>query len=244
MRLFFPLLALQLGAAVAAQPVAIPTGQVITPAAAPGAVFQALNPHVPTAPNYTVGQAETTAVSPDGNTLLILTSGYNLNADAKGNIDPATTTEFVFVFDISTGTPRQIQALPVPNAFSGIAWGPKGNAFYVAGGQDDNVHTFTPAAGGWAESGTPIALHHTEFGVAQAAGNGLFSLPTFGAAVSPLAAGVAVTADGNKLIVANLENDSLSIADLSNSNAVTELDLRPGRNNPADAGVPGGEFPF
>lgn len=243
-RFCFPLLILHLGAAVAAPPIAIPTGQTITPTAAPGAVFQALNPHVPTAPNYTVGQAETTAVSPDGKTLLILTSGYNLNSDAQGNIDPATTTEFVFVFDISTGTPRQLQAVPVPNAFSGIAWAPNGNAFYVAGGQDDNVHTFTRGAGGWAESGTPIALHHTEFGVPQAAGNGLFSLPTFGAAVSPLAAGVAVTADGHKLIVVNLENDSLSIADLSNGNAVTELDLRPGRSNPADAGVPGGEFPF
>jgi hypothetical protein len=102
MRFCFPLLALHLGAAVAAQPVAIPTGQSITPTAAPGAVFQALNPHVPTAPNYTVGQAETTAVSPDGKALLVPTSGYNLNADAKGNIDPATTTEFVFVFDIRT----------------------------------------------------------------------------------------------------------------------------------------------
>src|SRR5579862_87955 len=101
MRLYVPLLTLYLGAAVAAQPVEIPTGQTITPTAAPGAVFQSLNPHVSTAPNYTVGQAETTAVSPDGKTLLILTSGYNLNADAKGNIDPATTTEFVFVFDIS-----------------------------------------------------------------------------------------------------------------------------------------------
>jgi YVTN family beta-propeller protein len=244
MRFCFPLLALHLGAAVAAQPIAIPTGQTITPTAAPGAVFQALNPHVSTAPNYTVGQAETTAVSPDGKTLLILTSGYNLNADAQGNIDPATTTEFVFVFDISAGTPQQLQALPVPNAFSGVAWAPNGSAFYVAGGQDDNVHTFTRGAGGWAESGTPLALHHTEFGVPQAAGNGLFSLPTFGAAVSPLAAGVAVTADGHKLIVVNLENDSLSIADLSNGNAVTELDLRPGRSNPANAGVPGGEFPF
>ena len=244
MRLYVPLLALHLGAAVAAQPVEIPTGQTITPTAAPGAVFQTLNPHVSTASNYTVGQAETTAVSPDGKTLLILTSGYNLNANAKGSIDPATTTEFVFVFDISSGAPRQLQALPVPNAFSGIAWAPKGDAFYVAGGQDDNIHTFTRSSGVWAESAAPIALHHTEFGAPQAAGNGLFSLPTFGAAVSPLAAGVGVTADGHKVIVVNLENDSLSIADLTNGGAVTELDLRPGRSNPADAGVPGGEFPF
>jgi YVTN family beta-propeller protein len=231
-------------AALAAAPIHLPTGQTLTPTAAPGSVFQPLNPHVASAPAYTVGQAETTAVSPDGKTLLVLTSGYNLNSDAQGKIDPATTTEFVFVFDISTGTPQQLQAVPVPNAFSGIAWAPDGSGFYVAGGQDDNVHTFTRGAGGWAESGTPIALHHTEFGIPQPAGNGLFSLPGFGAAVSPLAAGVALTANGHKLIVVNLENDSLSIADLANGNAVTELDLRPGRNNPADSGVPGGEFPF
>ena len=230
---------------IAASPIQLPTGQSITPTAAPGAVFQALNPHVPSAPTYTVGQAETTAVSPDGKTLLVLTSGYNLNSDAQGNIDPATTTEFVFIFDISKGTPKQLQALPVLNTFSGIAWSPDGNAFFVAGGQDDNVHTFKRGgAGQWAESGTPIALHHTAFGVPQAAGNGLFSLPQFGAAVSPLAAGLAVTADGHKLVVVNLENDSLSLVDLANGNAITELDLRPGKNNPADSGVPGGEFPF
>src|SRR5215467_12432881 len=100
-----PLLLIQ-AASAASGPIALPTGQTITPTAAPGSVFQQLNPHVASAPNYTVGQAESTAVSPDGKTLLVLTSGYNLNADANGHIDPATSTEFVFVFDISTGTPN------------------------------------------------------------------------------------------------------------------------------------------
>jgi len=53
-----------------------------------------------------------------------------------------------------------------------------------------------------------------------------------------------VSADGRKLIIANLENDSISIVDLANHNAVAELDLRPGRNDTALSGVPGGEFPF
>jgi DNA-binding beta-propeller fold protein YncE len=241
---FAGLFLLYASGAAAADSVAIPTGQTISPTAAPGSVFQALNPHVASAPGYTVGQAETTAVSPDGKTLLVLTSGFNLNADAKGNRDPATSTEFVFVFDISKGTPRQQQAIPVPNAFSGIAWSPDGSAFYVAGGQDDNVHTYKRNAEVWSEAGTPIAFHHTEFGVPQPAGNGLFSLPQFGTAVGPLAAGVGVTADGHKLVVVNLENDSISVVDLANNNAVAELDLRPGRNDPAKSGVPGGEFPF
>ena len=67
----------------------LPTGQFITPTAARGSVFQALKPHVASSPNYTVGQAMSTAVSPDGKTLLVLTSGFNLNANAAGT---ATTT--------------------------------------------------------------------------------------------------------------------------------------------------------
>jgi YVTN family beta-propeller protein len=232
--------------AAGADGTALPTGQAISPTAAPGSVFQTLNPNVTSAPDYTVGQAETIAVSPDGRTLLILTSGYNLNADAQGNADPAISTEFVFVFDISKGSPEQRQAIPVPNALCGIAWAPDASAFYVAGGRDDNLHTYrrNDKDGVWVESGSPIAFQHTEFGVPQPAGNGLFSLPKIGASVRPLAAGVAVTADGHKLVVANLENDSISVVDLTSHDAVTELDLRPGRHNPAQSGVPGGEFPF
>jgi hypothetical protein len=115
-----PLFLIQ-AASAASDPIALPTGQMITPTAARGSVFQALNPHVASAPNYTVGQAESTAVSPDGKTLLILTSGFNLNANASGTaVDTATSTEFVFVFDISSGAPNQLQAIPVPNTFSGI----------------------------------------------------------------------------------------------------------------------------
>ncbi|MBO0738039.1 MAG: phosphoesterase, partial [Alphaproteobacteria bacterium] len=155
-------------ASAASAPVALPTGQVITPTAAPGSVFQPLNPRLAAEPNYTVGQAESTAVSPDGKTLLILTSGFNLNANPAGTaVDTASSTEFVFVFDISTGKPNQLQAIPVPNAFSGIAWAPDGTAFYVAGGQDDNVHIYTKSGGVFAENGPPIAFHHTAFGVPQ-----------------------------------------------------------------------------
>jgi hypothetical protein len=68
------------GAAPAADSIAIPTGQTISPTASPGSMFQALNPHVATAPDYTVGQAETTSVSPDGKTLLVLTSGSSPDA--------------------------------------------------------------------------------------------------------------------------------------------------------------------
>ena len=54
----------------------LPTGQRITPAAAPGAVFRPLLP-LPADPDFKAGQAVELAVSPDGAKLLILTSGYN-----------------------------------------------------------------------------------------------------------------------------------------------------------------------
>jgi YVTN family beta-propeller protein len=219
-------------------PIALPTGQFMTPTAMPGSTFTELNPHLASSPTYTVGQAVSTAVSPDGKTLLVLTSGYNMDSDS------ATVSEFVFVFDISGGTPVQLQAVPVPNAFCGVAWAPDGSAFYVAGGQNDNLHTYTKSGATWGESGTPVALNHTAYGVSQPSGNGLFSLPGFGAAVSPMAAGVGVTADGSKVIVANLENDSISIVDRANGSAVSNFDLRPGKSSSAQAGVPGGEFPF
>jgi DNA-binding beta-propeller fold protein YncE len=236
----------------AIESIELPTGQLITPTGAPGSIFQALNPHVARFPEYTVGQAESAVVSPDGHTLLVLTSGYNLIEDARGKADPAASTEFIFVFDIANGNPSQLQAIPVPNAFAGIAWAPDGAAFYVAGGKDDDVHTYQRTDGVWSESGEPIALHHTAFGVAQPAGNGLYSIEKLGAAVGPLAAGVAATADGRRLVVANLENDSISVVELAHQTArgpadgsvVTELDLRPGRNDPTQSGQPGGEFPF
>ncbi len=225
--------------------IALPTGQSITPNGAPHAIFKPLNPNLPSSPTYTVGQAVSTAVSPDGKTLLILTSGYNDDAD------PATQSEFVFVFDISKGTPVQLQALPIPNAFCGVAWSPDGSAFYVGGGQDDNLHIFKKSAGAFVEALPAVALKHSEFGITSIpAGNGLFSYPGLGAAVSPLAAGVTVTPDGHKVLVANLENDSISVIDLTNGNAAVNVDLRPGRNpplvggKPVNSGVPGGEFPF
>jgi hypothetical protein len=88
------------GAAMAAStdPVAIPTGQTITPLAAPGAVFQELNPGLSGLPAFSAGQAVSTAVSPDGRTLLVLTSGYNQNYDANGKTIAAQSNEYVFVF--------------------------------------------------------------------------------------------------------------------------------------------------
>ena len=229
------------GTAVAASsdPVAIPTGQTVTPTAAPGAVFQELNPGLATLPAFTAGQAVTSAVSPDGKTLLVLTSGYNQNYDANGRTVAAQSDEYVFVFDISSAAPVQTQVLTVPNAYVGLAFAPAGNVFYVSGGVDDNVHTFKRSGGPWSESGAPIALKNGP-------GNGITKgIPALGIGpfVGPEAAGIAVSGDGKTLVVANYENDSISVIDLA-SGSVKALDLRPGKIDPSKAGVAGGEFPY
>ncbi len=215
------------------------TGQQLTPTAPKGARFEALNPGLADFPGYIVGQAVTTVVSPDKKTLLILTSGYNLlNATSGpnlGNTIPADSKEYVFVYDISSNNvPAKKQVLQVPNTYNGIAFDPNGRSFYVAGGVDDNVHIYDAGATGWAErSSSPVKLGHT-------AGNGL--------AVQPEAAGLAVTKDGAKLVVANYYNDSVTLLqsepDASTWTVAGELDLRPGKINSANSGKPGGEYPF
>src|SRR6266849_6346225 len=143
----------------------IPTGVRIAPSAAKGSIFQPLNPGLASDPTFTVGQAVTTAVSPDGKTLLILTSGYNSQNFASGpnagNTNPVESNEYIFVFDISGGKPLQTQVLQVPNAFDGLAFSPSSKEFYASGGPDDDVHFFVLTGGTWAESGSPVKLGHT-----------------------------------------------------------------------------------
>jgi YVTN family beta-propeller protein len=210
-------------------PELLPTGQAITPTAAPLSRFQTLKPGLTGYPNHEVGFAVATAISPDGATLLVLTSGYTEVRDKKGVKDKSASMEFIFVFDITKGEPRQIQALPILHAFGGIVWNPNGNEFYVGGGVDDVVHTFAKKANAWAESGEAIALGH-KMGL--------------GMDVKPMAAGVGITADGKRLIVANYENDSVSIVDLSARKVTAELDLRPGKSDAAKVGVAGGSYPY
>ncbi len=229
------------------EPQILSTGQRITPLAPQGARFEPLNPGLADNPSYTVGQAVSTVVSPDGKTLLILTSGYNLqnytSGANAGSTNPTDSTEFVFVFDISTGSPVQKQAIPVPNSYNGIAFDPSGTSFYVSGGDDDNVHFYTLKAGVWAENGAPLALGHLALANAATGSSGGLGLIT-----PPEAAGLAVSADGTRILVADYENDAVSLLTKSSNNAWSkayELDLRPGKIDAANAsGVAGGEYPF
>ncbi|MGA8109680.1 MAG: hypothetical protein WB974_09605 [Acidobacteriaceae bacterium] len=193
-------------------PQIMPSGQLITPLAPKGAKFSKLNPGLRDFPDYTVGQAVKTAISPDGNTLLVMTSGFNRLNDAQGHREAADSNEYVFVFNVSHGHLRQKQVLQVPNTFLGLAFAPDGERFYVSGGSDDDVHVFAESNGVWAEAGRPIALGHT-------AGAGYHE--------RPMVAGLAVTADGRILVTADIAQDAISLIDTARDAKVSELALRP-----------------
>src|SRR5262245_53349063 len=91
-------------------PIRLPNGLTITPDAAPHSVLMPLNPGMPGRRDVTMGQAVTTAISPDGRTLLVLTSGYNREGTQR-------FAEYVFIYDVTSYPPRQLQALPIPNTF-------------------------------------------------------------------------------------------------------------------------------
>jgi DNA-binding beta-propeller fold protein YncE len=207
----------------------LPTGQRLTPLAAPGARFAPLVTHAGSAPQTIADGAAAVAVSPDKREMLVLTSGYNRFNGPDGKLDPVQSQQYVFVYRIDDHASTRAQTLTVPNSYSGVAWRPDGNGFIVGGGVDDNVHLFARGANGFAEAGAPIVLGHT---------HGL------GLDVKPQAAGIAVSADGRRALVANYYNDSISLVDLQARHVIAEQDLRPGKIDPATRGVPGGEYPF
>ena len=238
-------------------PQAIPNlGQIITPTAPYDSTFEPLIPGaavLPKYPDWQVGQAVTTVVSPDGLTLLILTSGYNrifyplgtphggyINSDRTA-FDYANSEEYVFIYDISQGSPVQKQVVTIPNSYNGIVWDPvPGNhAFYVSGGvgdypfvnglpvpstpatptspaipytgPGDNVHVFALGSDGTTWS------EQQELVMNHGSGLGLNVINTGPGTAngtifeSPCAAGVAISKDGMTLAVANYDNDSISV---------------------------------
>ncbi|HUI80654.1 MAG TPA: hypothetical protein VLY24_22170 [Bryobacteraceae bacterium] len=231
--------------------------QMITPLAPPGSRFLPLNPGLADNPTWLAGFAVSTVVSPDRKTLLVLTSGYNRLFNS--NIVPAgsplapynlpDSNDYVFIYDISTPVPVQKQVIPIPVTYNGIVFDPSGTRFYVSGCTTDNVHTISlNQSGVWAEEqpGNPqLALGHNLGGI------GLNLKPNGATAINnqvgvyPCAAGLAISNDGQALVVANYYNDSITVFTGGYPNwSRMELDLRPGRSDRSQVGVPGGEYPF
>jgi hypothetical protein len=154
-------------------------------------------------------EAVKSQLSPDGNTLAIITSGYNLVTLTSG---AGILTQFIFIYDVSganKATPKLTQTITQTNSFAKLAW--SGNTtLYASGGTDDKVYIYTRAGAApsaqFSAAGT-IALGHSK-----------------GIGVGPNANGLAVSADGKTLAIANDYNDSISVIETVSKAVVAEYD--------------------
>ena len=235
-----------------AQSIRIATGQRVTPLAAPGSALQKLHTDLRTDDNADASNAVTSALSPDGSTLLILTSGFN-NGFSKDDgtplvyplLDPATglptgqTTsdaEWVFVYEVTGPVPVQKQKINLPITYNGLVWDSSGTRFYVSGGADDIVYPFKRVNGSF-QLDPPFIVLNTGGQLDNTKAGPM--LNNFGLAPIPVVAGLALSKDGSTLYTANFENDSVSVVDTKSRQVTSRLAFsRPG-------GPTGrGEYPF
>jgi YVTN family beta-propeller protein len=227
---------------------ATPPGLFITPTALPHALQQLLNPGLINYPNFVAGEAVKAVVSPDGKTLAILTAGMNslyfpnVGEPATnpniGKVDASASTQFLFLYDISDAnktSPVLKQVIQQLNAHVGLVWAPNNQTLYATGGCDDVVYVYTKNGNSFGLS-NKIPLGH--------APNGCSSHPGLGLGVSANASGLALSADGGTLVVANNYNDSISVIDTAGGMVRYEYDLRPFATSGAPGGTKGGTFPF
>ena len=209
------------------------TGQFITPTFVAGAVQQYLNPGLAAYPDFVAGEAVKSQLSPDGRTLAILCAGQNSLIRPDGSTDTANSTQFIFLYDVAganSARPVLTQVLKPTNAHVGLAFSPDSATLYAGGGNDDAVYVYAKSGTTWAQA-AKIGLAHAGRGV--------------GLGVAPNAGGLAVSADGRTLVVANNYNDSISVIDTATRTVRYEHDLRPYfANNEGTAGGIGGTFPF
>ncbi len=222
---------------MAATAVQLPSGQYITPTIVPGAVQQFLNPGLAAYPNFVAGEAVRAQLSPDGQTLAVLTAGQNSLYNTAGAVDVAASTQFLFLYDVSGSNkthPLLKQVIQQKNAHVGLVFAPNGQTLYAAGGRDDAVYAYTQQGGSWVLAHTIALGHLTTAG-----------LGGIGLSVSPNASGLAVSADGKTLVVVNNYNDSISVIDTATATVRYEHDLRPYfSGNEGTPGAAGGTFPF
>ncbi len=214
-------------------PQQLPTGQYISPMAARGAAQQELHPGLPAYPDFVASMAVRSQLSPDGKTLAVLCAGQNSLLKPDGTTDIENSTQYIFIYDVRgkrQQSPQLTQVIKQTNSYVGLVFSPDGSTLYATGGRDDAVYAYKQSGGSWSLSST-IALGHGNVGI--------------GVGVSPNAAGLAVSADGRTLVVANNYNDSISVIDTESGTVRYEHDLRPYFvGNEGNAGGVGGTFPF
>src|SRR6266481_1448515 len=229
-----------------------PPGLYMTPTALANAVQQELNPGLTNYPDFVAGEAVKAVVSPDGNTLAILTAGMNslyypntaanVAANLIGKVDTAASTQFIFLYDISGANkskPALKQVIQQLNAHVGLVWAPDSQTLYAAGGCDDVAYAYSNNGTSFALS-KKISLGHAPSGCVSNAAN----RTGLGLSVEPNVAGLAISSDGKTLVAANNYNDSISIIDTATGTMRYEYDLRPYATSGAPDGTKGGTFPY
>ena len=219
-----------------------PPGLYITPTALANAVQQPLNPGLTNYPNFVAGQAVKAVVSPDGNTLAILTAGMNSLYDSNGVVDKAASTQFLFLYDVAGAnkvSPVLKQVIQQLNAHVGLVWAPNSRTLYAAGGCDDAVYAYSNNGSSFVLS-AKISLGHAPDGCVSNAVN----RTGLGLGVEPNVAGLAISADGKTIVAANNYNDSISVIDTAARKVRYEYDLRPYATSGAPNGTKGGTFPY
>jgi YVTN family beta-propeller protein len=126
------------------------------------------------------------ASSPDGRWLVVSNDGQG--------------TQSLQVVDTVTSKVTQTLPYPAPQAlFVGLAFAPDGKTLYASGGGNNLIRRYTVNNGTLTE-GTPIPLPTTN---------------PAGKKINPMPAGIAVTPDGQHLLVADHQADALSVIDLA-----------------------------
>ena len=207
----------------------LPTGQSITPLAAPHARFERLQLGSGPVPTYEADGAALMRISPDGRHLAVVTAGFNKYNGPDGKDMPTVSGQYVFLYRLDRTGAHKVQAINIGNNFSGLVWDKRSEGLWVSGGKDDRLSHYKLTKAGLVHDGSDVLLGHKS-------GNG--------AEVEPQAAGLALSPDGKRLAVANYYNDSLSLIDVANRKVIGELDLRPGKIDAKDEGKPGGEGPL
>jgi YVTN family beta-propeller protein len=260
-------------------PAFLPTGQFITATLTPGSTYQRLVTGLRPDGNADADDAVSSATSPDGKTLLVLTSGFNIafNYQAPNGapiefnvINPLTglsagdsnpnncsyvptykcglnnQAEFLFVFDITSGTPVKKQLITIPDTYSGLAWDPAGSRFYVSGGIDDRILIYKEKGASYVPDAPFLILGHNsnDTAVFPTYDGGILKGTPAGKAVPALvtgavAAGFALSKDGKTLVVANYEDASATIV-----NTVTRKVVADVKFAPPGSKVGHGEFPY
>ena len=220
----------------------LPSGHAITPVAMQNAAQQLLNPGLSAYPGFVAGQAVRSVLSPDGTLLAVITAGQNSLYKPDGTVDAANSTQYVFLYNVAgtnKSAPLLTQVLKQMNSHVGLAFSPDGSTLYAAGGSDDAVYVYTRSGTSFSSAGAIALGHYPAGATGNARQKGL------GLRVQPNAAGLAVSADGKTVVVANNYNDSISVIDAESRRVRYEHDLRPYlRANEGRAGGPGGSFPF